>query len=58
MDQQEKPFVITNADLERLALEADTMRRIVDALKSVPEERRLPVLRAASVLTVGKDIRP
>jgi len=50
------PTVITDAALSTASLEFEAAKQVVDALKSVHPAKRLSVLRAASVLLLGKDL--
>lgn len=46
---------ITDADLDSLEAQAKALLGIVAALRELPEERRLTVFRAASILGAGFD---
>lgn len=47
---------LSDEDLKKLKHEAEVFSKVVDALEGVPPERRLRVLRAASILVIGNDI--
>jgi hypothetical protein len=48
--------VITDEDLDQATREIDISKKITKILRSVPEDRRMRVLRAASILLTGKDL--
>lgn len=51
-----KEKIITDTELAKSLAEADIMCKIIEILKGVKPERRLVVLRCASIMTLGKDL--
>lgn len=47
---------ITDEDIEKAEQMLEVERVIHEQLKKLPPDRRIPVLRAASILSTGKDL--
>lgn len=49
------PNPLTDAKLDQMEKEGKAVAAIAEALKELPEDRRLPVYRAACILCIGFD---
>ncbi len=53
---KDRDRIITDEDCDKAAKMNEAAGKIIEALKEAPPEKRVAILRAASILSTGRDL--